>query len=199
MSQSHHFPTFTLQLPQWVEQFLPAGKSYPSSEEKMQVAIALARKNVQEGTGGPFGAAIFDLTTHQLVAPGVNLVVPSKTAIAHAEMVAITIAGQVRGWFDLGAEGSADCILVTSTEPCAMCFGAVNWSGVKQLICGARDEDARAIGFDEGPKLADWQAALELRGIAVLRDICRDEAADVLRDYQQRGGLIYNGRLGDEA
>jgi len=28
-------------------------------------------------------------------------------------------------------------------------------SGVQQPVCGARDEDARAIGFDEGPKLTD--------------------------------------------
>jgi hypothetical protein len=34
-------------------------------------------------------------------------------------------------------------------------FGAVPWSGVRRLACGARDEDASDIGFDEGPKMAD--------------------------------------------
>jgi tRNA(Arg) A34 adenosine deaminase TadA len=77
------------------------------------------------------------------------------------------------------------------------CFGATTWSGVRRLVCGARDEDARAIGFDEGPKLPDWVGALEERGISVVRDTCRDEAAAVLRDYAESGGLIYNARRGD--
>jgi tRNA(Arg) A34 adenosine deaminase TadA len=73
-----------------------------------------------------------------------------------------------------------------------MCFGASPWSGVRRLVCGARDEDARAIGFDEGPKLADWITALNDRGIAVLRDVLRDEAVGVLKDYIEAGGIIYN-------
>lgn len=73
-----------------------------------------------------------------------------------------------------------------------MCFGAIPWSGVSQLICGARDEDARAIGFDEGPKLTDWVSALNSRGITVRRDVLREEAVAVLREYSSSGGVIYN-------
>jgi len=72
-----------------------------------------------------------------------------------------------------------------------MCFGAVPWSGVSSLVCGARDEDARSIGFDEGPKLTNWVEELESRGIRVVRDVLRDEAAAVLREYGQGGGMIY--------
>lgn len=191
------FPAFTWQLPTWIqEQFPDAERVYSTVEERMQVAIQLARHNIEQGTGGPFGAAVFDLDTHKLIAPGVNLVVPTNCAIAHAEIVAITMAQQVLGSFDLGAEGLPRCELVTSTEPCAMCFGAVPWSGVRQLVCGARDEDARAVGFDEGPKLQDWQAALESRGIRVIRDIGRAEGAAVLRHYMEQAGVIYNGRRG---
>jgi tRNA(Arg) A34 adenosine deaminase TadA len=79
-----------------------------------------------------------------------------------------------------------------------MCFGAIPWSGVCRLVCGARDEDARAIGFDEGPKLADWVTALNERGITVLRDILRNEAVSVLREYIASGGIIYNaGHIGN--
>lgn len=84
--------------------------------------------------------------------------------------------------------------LVTSCEPCAMCFGAVPWSGVRGLVCGARDEDARAIGFDEGPKLESWVRALEQRGIEVVRDVHRVVARRVLEDYAIAGGPIYNSR-----
>ena len=77
-----------------------------------------------------------------------------------------------------------------------MCFGAIPWSGVRRLVCGARDEDAREIGFDEGPKLADWTSALNDRGITVLRDILRDDAVAVLQDYISAGGVIYNAGHG---
>lgn len=162
----------------------------------MRLVIELARRNVAEGTGGPFGAAVFDLDSHKLIAPGINLVVASGYSWAHAEMVAYTIAQQVLGNHDLGSKGMPRCELVTSVEPCAMCFGATPWSGVRQLICGARDDDARAIGFDEGPKVDDWAAALESRGIKVVADNLREEASQVLKDYAAQGGPIYNARGG---
>jgi tRNA(Arg) A34 adenosine deaminase TadA len=157
----------------------------------MRLVVDLSRWNVRRGTGGPFGAAVFD-GSGRLVAPGVNLVVTSKCSVLHAEIVAICIAQRALGRFDIGQGGNLDYNLVSSTEPCAMCFGAIPWSGVRQVICGARDEDARAIGFDEGPKLSDWIAALNQRGIEVVRDVLRDEAVAVLKEYQAGGGLIYN-------
>jgi hypothetical protein len=69
---------------------------------------------------------------------------------------------------------------------------------VRGLVCGARDADARGIGFDEGDKPADWVAALENRSIRVRQDVCRDEAVAVLRHYAESGGLIYNARRGPD-
>jgi tRNA(Arg) A34 adenosine deaminase TadA len=191
------FPKVTLELPAWVEELDLRDREYPTLEDRMGLVVELARQNVERGTGGPFGAAIFEGGTGRLLAPGMNLVVPSGCSVAHAEMVAIMVAQQAVGDFDLGAEGRPDYDLFASTEPCAMCFGATPWSGVRRLVCGARDEDARAVGFDEGAKLPDWAAALEERGIVVVRDVCREEAAAVLRDYAESGGQIYNARQGD--
>ncbi len=191
------FPKVTLKLPAWVEELDLRDREYPTLEDRMGLVVELARQNVERGTGGPFGAAIFEGGTGRLLAPGMNLVVPSGCSVAHAEMVAIMVAQQAVGDFDLGAEGRPDYDLFASTEPCAMCFGATPWSGVRRLVCGARDEDARAVGFDEGAKLPDWAAALEERGIVVVRDVCREEAAAVLRDYAESGGQIYNARQGD--
>jgi tRNA(Arg) A34 adenosine deaminase TadA len=191
------FPTVTLELPAWVEVLDLRDREYPTLEDRMRLVVELARQNVERGTGGPFGAAIFERETGRLLAPGMNLVVPSNCSVAHAEMVAVMIAQQAVGDFDLGAGGRPDYDLFASTEPCSMCFGATPWSGVRRLVCGARDEDARAVGFDEGAKLPDWAAALEERGIAVVRDVCREEAAAVLRDYAESGGQIYNARQGD--
>src|SRR5215207_4998097 len=193
---STSFPRVTLGLPAWVEE-LDLDREYPTQEERMRLVVELSRLNVERGTGGPFGAAVFDLSTNRLVAPGMNLVVPSNCSVAHAEMVAIMVAQQVVGDFDLGGDGTPAYELVASTEPCAMCLGATPWSGVRRLVCGARDEDASAIGFDEGEKLSEWAVALEERGISVERDVLREEAAAVLRHYAESGGRIYNARQGD--
>ena len=170
--------------------------SFSTVEERMRFTIELAARNVAENTGGPFGAAIFERDSGRLVAAGVNVVVPSNAAVMHAEVVAIAAAGQKLGSFDCGAEGLPATELVASTEPCAMCFGATIWSGVTRLVCGARAEDAMAIGFDEGPKLDDWAEQLESRGIEVLRDVERDYGARVLMSYLDGGGPVYNARGG---
>ena len=77
-----------------------------------------------------------------------------------------------------------------------MCMGAITWSGVRKVVCGARDEDACSIGFDEGPKPPDWIQSLEKRGITVVRDVCRNDAAAVLDYYRKHNGILYNGRQG---
>lgn len=185
------FPDVLLRLPSWVSRICSPGDIHTSVDDRMGLVIELARQNVANGTGGPFGAAVFDLDSGALIAPGVNLVIATNTALAHAEMVAIAISGQVFGSFDLSAVPS---VLVASTEPCAMCLGSVPWSGVRQLVCGAMDEDARAIGFDEGDKPSDWLERLRSRGVAVMTEVRRQEAAAVLKSYAEAGGVIYNGR-----
>lgn len=182
----------TFRLPDWLTPYLEdRDRVRATPEERMYLAVELSRRNVELGTGGPFGAAIFDSAGH-LVAPGVNLVVSGNCSVLHAEMVAIMLAQTRLGRFDLGQGGSESFELASSTEPCAMCFGAVPWSGVNSLVCGARGEDARRIGFDEGAKPADWIAALNARGIRVTMDILRPEAVEVLNAYARRGGAIYN-------
>lgn len=162
----------------------------------MELVTKLAQLNIHYGTGGPFGAGVFRLDTQQLVAPGVNLVLSSKSSIAHAEVVAVMMAQQTVGSHDLGANGLPTHQLVTSCEPCGMCLGAISWSGVRQIVCGARGSDAEAVGFDEGPKPANWITELEQRGIAVTMDIGRAKAFSVLQQYVQNGGEVYNGRKG---
>jgi tRNA(Arg) A34 adenosine deaminase TadA len=118
----------------------------------------------------------------------------TNCSVVHAEIVAIILAQQKLATFDLGAEGLPAYELFTSTEPCAMCLGAIPWSGISSLICGARDEDARKIGFDEGEKPEKWIKSLAVRGIRVTRDVLRDKAKTILQQYVDEGGIIYNGR-----
>ncbi len=189
------FPDIQLALPEWIGEFCGQWQGdFETVVNRAAFVVALSREHVLRGTGGPFAAAVFDPQHGMLVAPGVNLVVPSACSSAHAEIVALSIAQQITGSHDLGAAGLPLLELVSSTEPCAMCMGAVPWSGVRRLVCCARGEDAEAIGMDEGTKPADWEAALTARGITVVRDVCREGAAAVLRDYAAQGGAIYNGR-----
>ncbi len=192
------FPEVKLRLPDWVgELSSDADRRYRTVEDRMRFVVELSRLNVRNGTGGPFGAAIFERETGRLLAPGVNLVVGSGCSVFHAEMVAIMVAQKSLGTFDLGGEGLPPYELVASTEPCAMCLGATPWSGVRHLVCGARDEDARAVGFDEGAKMAEWVGSLEDRGISVELSVLREEAVAVLQGYAEQGGEIYNSRQGE--
>ena len=181
-----------LTLPEWLCAMAQRGDfTLASVEARMRFAIELARQNVAHRTGGPFGAAVFEAVSGRVVGVGVNLVEGSNCSIAHAEMIAITTAQQAVGHYDLSPGGGV-YELATSTEPCAMCLGAIPWSGLGRVICGARGEDAAAIGFDEGAKPADWVGELRKRGIEVIRDVLRDEAQAVLQQYAKAGGLIYN-------
>lgn len=180
----------TLALPDAVAALLREPITATTVEARMDVVLGLAAANVAGG-GGPFAAAVFDATTGELLAGGVNLVVPAAVPVAHAEIVALALAGRRLGTYDLTVHGPVE--LVTSCEPCAMCLGAVPWGGVSRVVSGARDEDARAIGFDEGDKPGAWADALRHRGIEVLEDVRRAEASAVLRSYLDAGGVIYNG------
>jgi tRNA(Arg) A34 adenosine deaminase TadA len=187
------FPKVVLQLPGWIENALADSQQvYPNVEEQMRLIIKLAQLNIEHETGGPFGAGIFELKSGRLISVGVNLVESADCSIAHAEMIAIAVAQRVIGSYDLGCKKDMAYQFVTSTEPCAMCLGAVPWSGVRSVVCGARDEDARSIGFDEGHKPPDWIKSLESHGIGVVRDVLREHAKAVLLEYSKRGGLIYN-------
>ncbi|NOZ63805.1 MAG: nucleoside deaminase [Caldiserica bacterium] len=183
---------FKFSLPGWMEDFLcERGDRFTTVKERMRFVVDMAQRNVQESLGGPFAAGIFD-EHGTLIAPGVNLVTSSNCSILHAEIVAIILAQKRLGRYDIGAGGKSYYELVTSTEPCAMCFGAIPWSGISCVVCGARSVDAQSIGFDEGPKPSDWWKALQERKIKVVRDVLRQEAISVLKDYTRRGGLIYN-------
>jgi tRNA(Arg) A34 adenosine deaminase TadA len=189
----------TISLPDWMGEFLQrTPKALASAEDRMRLVVQLARQNVERKTGGPFGAAVFD-ENGTLVAPGVNIVVRSNCSILHAEIVAIALAQKRLGRYDMSGAGKRCYELIASTEPCTMCLGATVWSGVGRLVCGARDEDARRIGFDEGPKPPDWPRALAERGIEVVRDVLRQENAAVLQEYARQGGLVYNPARPDQA
>ena len=203
------FPDVHLRLPAWVESEMrnvfgdPATLVIESVEGQMRFVIWLSRKNVEYGTGGPFGAAIFEADSGRLVAPGVNLVVPQHCSVAHGEFTAIAVAEQRLKTFDLGAKGLPRMRLVTSSQPCVQCFGMTHWSGVTELIYGAQACDVERItGFDEGPLPKSWEKRLADRSplppVMVKGGVLEGEAQAVLELYMKRAGKVYNAGSGGE-
>lgn len=187
-----HASSVTITLPAWVEFAVDWDRRYDSDDDKMHLAIALSRLNVENETGGPFAAAVFAPDTGGLVGIGVNSVVRLNCSALHAEIVALMLAEQQLASFSLAAPGLPRHELVTSCEPCAMCLGATLWSGVKRLVCGATRSDATCLGFDEGPVFNASYEYLAHAGIEIAREVCRAEARAVLELYRSKSGPIYN-------
>jgi tRNA(Arg) A34 adenosine deaminase TadA len=180
-------------LPAWVDEAVAWDAVHLSLEDRMRLAIGLARRNVEHGTGGPFAAAVFERDTGRLVAVGTNSVVRLHNCTLHGEMVAFMLAGRRLGSFTLDAARLPPHELVTSCEPCAMCLGAILWSGVRRVVCGATRDDATRLRFDEGPVFPESYRYLESRGIEFVRGVLRTDAVAVMEAYRALGGPIYNG------
>jgi len=186
-------PTVQVEYPDWVDSVVEWDRVYRSDEERMRLAIAVSRTNVERATGGPFGAAIFEAASGRLVAVGMNSVVRLNNCTLHAEMVAFMMAQQRVASFTLNAPHLPVHELYTSCEPCAMCLGATLWSGVRRVVYGAAREDASLLKFEEGPVFPESYRYLEARGLRIQRDVLRDEARAVLELYRAGRGTIYNG------
>jgi tRNA(Arg) A34 adenosine deaminase TadA len=177
-----------LRVPAWIEQEIDLAQPRTSDDDKMLLAIELAQRNIMHG-GGPFGAAIFQAESGEILSVGANWVVAQQCSLFHAEVTAIAL-GQAR--LAKHTLGIGNYELYASSEPCAQCLGATCWSGVRRLVCGAPASAAEAIGFDEGPRRDDWVKGLESRGIRVTLGLLADRATAVLQAYAAQGGAIYN-------
>lgn len=177
-------------LPEWIADAVASAGTLTSPDAQIGFAIDLARRNVEHSTGGPFGAAIFD-EEGRAIAVGVNRVVPLRSSLAHAEIIALAAAQQKLGRARLNGDGRR-YTLANSSQPCCQCYGAIVWAGIDTLLIGARATDTELLaGFDEGPLPENWIDELEQRRIQVMRDIGRDAACRVLSAYAARGGPIY--------
>src|SRR5262245_27500246 len=164
-----------ISLPDWADSLLNAGFCAIGDEAQMRLAVDLARQNVNQKTGGPFGAAVFEAASGRLVGIGVNSVERLRNSVIHAEVMALMFAEDATGSFSLQGSGQRpEHVLATSCEPCAMCLGAILWSGVRRVLCGASRDDALEIGFDEGPVFPESYDYMHQRGVKVVRNVLED-------------------------
>lgn len=97
--------------------------------EFLRRAIDLARSARSHGNH-PFGALLVD-GAGNLVLEAENTVVTQRDSTGHAETNLVRLASQ-----KYDRDFLATCTLYTSTEPCAMCAGAVYWSGIGRIVYG---------------------------------------------------------------
>ncbi len=178
-----------LTLPAWIHDEVDQDRPYPDAHSRIELAIGLSRLNVRHGSGGPFGAAVFN-EAGRLIGVGVNRVLPTQCSAAHAEVMALATSQQRVQRHRLNESGER-ITLACSAQPCSMCYGALFWAGIDEVLIAARSDDVQTLaGFDEGPLPADWPGELEKRGITVQQDLMRDRACEVLRDYGE-SGIVY--------
>jgi guanine deaminase len=104
----------------------------------MNEAINEAKKAIKTGEGMAFGAVI--VKDGKIVGRGYNSVVKNKDPTNHAEMNAIRSACK-----NLNTENLQGCTLYSTCEPCPMCFTALWWANISNLIFGGTLEDVTNI------------------------------------------------------
>lgn len=107
-------------------------------EQYMHMALAQAQYGAEHGEI-PVGA----IMVHQgeVIARAHNRVIHDHSVCQHAEMQAITQAGQVLGNYRL-----SDCDLYVTLEPCVMCAGAIMQARIRRLIFATAEHKTGAVG-----------------------------------------------------
>jgi tRNA(Arg) A34 adenosine deaminase TadA len=188
----------TLTMPDWwMAEMTKLPTHLETVEARMAAVLHFARLNFERGTGGPFAAGVFERDSGKLVVIGVNRVMANHCSSAHAEVMTLSLAQKIIGGYDLGGAGQPVHQLVVNWLPCAMCFGATLWSGIRSLvIAGHGPELEQLTGFDEGPIHPEWAKELQKRGVELINDVLRAEACAIYRDFGQSPAFVYNARLG---
>ena len=108
-------------------------------EFRIKESIAMARKTMNLGYGGPFGAAI--IKDGHCIAVASNSVLRDNDPTAHAEINAIKIAAKkLKNWRLL------DCDMYVTLEPCPMCSWAIKLSRIRNVYyCTSKSEDENDI------------------------------------------------------
>lgn len=133
-------------------------------------------KNARDKGNHPFGALlVFD---GEIILTAENTVNTANDVTRHAELNLISLAAQ-----ELDPEILAQAILYTSTEPCAMCAGAIFWAGISNMVYGC---SAVVLGEIAGGAFVVPSRDLFKYGnrqIQVTGPVLEDQGAAIHRDF----------------
>jgi tRNA(Arg) A34 adenosine deaminase TadA len=151
----------------------------------LRQAIALARSAREDGRH-PFGALVVNELGEVIVRARNNAVRPAGDPTQHAETVACAQAARL-----LQESALAKCTLYTSTEPCAMCAGAIYWTGIGRVVFALAETGLlRYTGsHEENPTLDLPCREVFARGqkpITVVGPLLEDEAGQVHEGFWTR-------------
>ncbi len=144
----------------------------------MRQAIALAKKAVANGDH-PFGALL--VKDGAVVLTAVNTVNTDHDVTRHAELNLVSQAAR-----QFAPEFLAECTLVTSTEPCAMCAGAIYWSGISRVVFGCAAATLGQVAGDEFLIPCEEIFARGTRPITVIGPVLEEEGTAVHQQYWKR-------------
>ncbi len=100
-------------------------------------SLTLAHQSVQNGNH-PFGALL--VLDGLIVAEAENTVITQEDVTKHAELNLISKCAHL-----FSEEEKKRMVLYSSTEPCAMCTGAIVWSGVRSIVYGCSSKQLNLI------------------------------------------------------
>ena len=95
--------------------------------QHLRTAIEVAKSARAHGNH-PFGAILVD-ENNQVLLQAENSVVTENDCTGHAETNLMRLASQ-----NYSPDKLTKCTLYTSTEPCAMCAGAIYWGNVGRVV-----------------------------------------------------------------
>jgi tRNA(Arg) A34 adenosine deaminase TadA len=144
----------------------------------MRRVIALSERARAAGRH-PFAALLVSPLGDVLAAAENRAVGPDSDATGHAELEAVRAASR-----HCSPETLANATLYSSAEPCAMCAGAIYWSGIGRLVYGLSESRLRALtgNHPENPTLQLPCREVFARGqraIEVVGPLLEEEAAAV--------------------
>ena len=102
--------------------------------QHLRTAIVAARRAREHGNH-PFGAILVD-ENDQVLLQAENTVLTERDCTGHAETNLMRLASQ-----HFSPEKLSICTLYTSTEPCAMCAGAIHWGTVARVVFALSEVD----------------------------------------------------------
>lgn len=152
------------------------------AEKFMRHAIALGRKGMEAGNGGPFGAIV--VKNGNIIGEGWNQVLSSNDPTAHGEIMAIRDACKTIQTYDLSG-----CELYTSGEPCPMCLSAIYWARLERIFFGFKIQAAADACFDDAFIFKELNKPADERQIPSIQ-ILENEALKTLMDYTANPGHI---------
>jgi tRNA(Arg) A34 adenosine deaminase TadA len=139
----------------------------------MREVFAIARRARAHGNR-PFGALLV-AGNGAVLAAAENSQMTDAQILAHAEMNLLH-----RAVAEFSADVLAGSTLYTSAEPCAMCAGAIFWSGVSRLVYGLSGDRLHELnGFTPQMLVASARDVLARAGrqVEVIGPVFEAEAA----------------------